>query len=94
MNTSLNTKPPTDKCNGTTAKSKETVNSTNYNSQTMKEKKKLSSSSATVNEARSTVQSAISHNPVLLNLFGGRKDEQKQKQTEKEKRDALFTRNC
>lgn len=51
-------------------------------------------SSSAVNAARSTVQSAISHNPVLLNLFGVGKDGKRQKTTEKEKKDALFTRNC
>ena len=44
-----------------------------------------------VDEARSTVNSAVRQNPVLFNLFGAG---QKKIQTEKEKADALFTRNC
>ena len=45
-----------------------------------------------VDEARSTVQSAVAHNPVLSNLFGT--DKKKNGQSEKEKRVNLFTRNC
>ncbi len=41
-------------------------------------------------EARNTVRSAVESNPVLSNLFG----KNKSSATEKEKRDALFTRNC
>jgi hypothetical protein len=79
------------------AKTNEPITHTYNNARTINEKKKKSSSSsssAAVNEARSAVQSAISHNPVLLNLFGAGKDEKKQNATEKEKRDLLFTRNC
>mmetsp|Transcript_12573 Transcript_12573/g.30694 ORF Transcript_12573/g.30694 Transcript_12573/m.30694 type:complete len:368 (+) Transcript_12573:44-1147(+) len=44
-----------------------------------------------VDEARSTVKSAVAQNPVLSNLFGaGKKDDR----TEKKKREDLFTRNC
>ncbi|KAL3764021.1 hypothetical protein ACHAW5_005105 [Stephanodiscus triporus] len=45
-------------------------------------------------EARSTVMTAMAHNPVLSDLFGGGKEEGRNNRTEKEKRDALFTRNC
>jgi hypothetical protein len=89
--TSLDMKPASEKCNDTGTKGKKRDN-TNYNIRTSNEQKSSSSSSAA--EARSTVQSAISHNPVLLNLFGSGKDDKKQHATEKEKRDALFTRNC
>ena len=41
-------------------------------------------------EARNTVRSAVESNPVLSNLFG----KNKSSATEKERRDALFTRNC
>ncbi|KAL7538280.1 hypothetical protein ACHAXR_008445 [Thalassiosira sp. AJA248-18] len=44
-----------------------------------------------VDEARSTVRSAVAQNPVLSNLFGTGK---KRQQTEKEKSIHLFTRNC
>jgi len=44
-------------------------------------------------EARSAVRSAVAHNPVLSNLFGTDKKNKKEL-TEKQKRDALFTRNC
>ncbi|KAL7529456.1 hypothetical protein ACHAWF_002982 [Thalassiosira exigua] len=43
-------------------------------------------------EARHTIQSAVAHNPVLSDLFGAKK--KKGPMSEKEKRDALFTRNC
>ena len=41
-------------------------------------------------EARNTVRSAVESNPVLSNLFG----KNKSCATEKERRDALFTRDC
>ena len=41
-------------------------------------------------EARNTVRSAVESNPVLSNLFG----KNKSSVTEKERRDALFTRDC
>ena len=44
-----------------------------------------------VDEARSTVQTAVSQSSVLSNLFGKGK---KKPQTEKEKAETLFTRNC
>ncbi len=92
MITSLEMKPASAKCNdtGTNTKKRDIAS---YNFQTSHEQKS-SSSSSVVNAARSTVQSAISQNPVLLNLFGSGKDDKKQQATEKEKRDALFTRNC
>ena len=45
-----------------------------------------------VDEARSTVISAMAHNPVLSDLFSGGKE--KKEQNEKEKAITLFTRNC
>ena len=45
-----------------------------------------------VDEARLTVISAMAHNPVLSDLFGGGKE--KKEQNEKEKAITLFTRNC
>eukprot|EP00984_Skeletonema_dohrnii_P008259 scaffold3033_cov119-Skeletonema_dohrnii-CCMP3373.AAC.3 len=42
-------------------------------------------------EARSNIQTKVANNSVLSSLFGGAG---KKNQTEKEKRDALFTRNC
>jgi hypothetical protein len=84
-------KPSSAKTNDKNSLTKDMGNK-HSNTRTINEKKK--SSSAEVNEARSAVQSAISHNPVLLNLFGAGKDEKKQNPTEKEKRDLLFTRNC
>mmetsp|Transcript_12013 Transcript_12013/g.17933 ORF Transcript_12013/g.17933 Transcript_12013/m.17933 type:complete len:353 (-) Transcript_12013:28-1086(-) len=42
-------------------------------------------------EARSNIQTKVANNSVLSSLFGGAG---KKIQTEKEKRDALFTRNC
>lgn len=45
-----------------------------------------------VDEARSNVISALAHNPVLSDLFGGGKE--KKEQNEKEKAITLFTRNC
>ena len=45
-----------------------------------------------VDEARSTVQSSITQNAVLSNLFGT--DKVKSNKTEDEKRRELFTRNC
>lgn len=87
-------KPSSAKTNDKNSLTKDMGNK-HSNTRTINEKKKSStSSSAAVNEARSAVQSAISHNPVLLNLFGAGKDEKKQNPTEKEKRDLLFTRNC
>ena len=44
-----------------------------------------------VDEARSTVISAMAHNPVLSDLFGGGKE--RKEQNEKEKANTLFTRN-
>jgi len=41
-------------------------------------------------EARSSVHSAVAHSSVLSSLFGAGKKQQ----SEKEKRDGLFTRNC
>lgn len=43
-----------------------------------------------VNEARSNVISAMAHNPVLSDLFGGAKEKKEQN----EKAISLFTRNC
>jgi hypothetical protein len=54
-----------------------------------KQSNKSSSIPTAAQEARSTVQSAVESNPVLSNLFGSKK-----KSSEKERRDALFTRNC
>lgn len=87
VNTVSDLKHPSARSNDT-GRSRDNAN----NARPINEVKK--SSSSAVNEARSTVQSAISHNPVLLNLFGVGKDEKRQKTTEKEKKDALFTRNC
>jgi hypothetical protein len=53
------------------------------------QQQKISATSTAVQEARHAVQSAVQSNPILSNLFGGNK-----KTTEKERRDALFTRNC
>eukprot|EP00986_Skeletonema_menzelii_P020544 scaffold31586_cov160-Skeletonema_menzelii.AAC.3 len=47
--------------------------------------------SSLVDEARSNIQTKVAQNPVLSSLFGGAG---KKNQSEKEKRDALFTRNC
>jgi len=55
-------------------------------------KKSLSSTvkaTSAAQEARSAVRSAVESNPVLSNLFGSKKNS-----SEKERRDALFTRNC
>ncbi|KAL3786944.1 hypothetical protein ACHAWO_013783 [Cyclotella atomus] len=49
---------------------------------------KISTAPTAAQEARHAVQSAVQSNPILSNLFGGNK-----KTTEKERRDALFTRN-
>lgn len=45
--------------------------------------------SSVADEARANIQMKVGQNPVLSSLFGGKKN-----QSEKEKRDALFTRNC
>ena len=56
--------------------------STHHNHQSKK--------SSVAEEARSTVEVRVSQNPVLSTLFStGKKN-----QSEKEKSDALFTRNC
>ncbi len=47
--------------------------------------------SSVADEARSNIQTKVAHNPVLSSLFGAAG---KKNQSEKEKRDALFTRNC
>ena len=53
------------------------------------QKSNASSIPSVAQEARSAVQSAVESNPVLSNLFGSKKNA-----SEKERRDALFTRNC
>lgn len=55
----------------------------------IQQSKTASSIPTAAQEARSVVQSAVESNPVLSNLFGTKK-----KSSEKERRDALFTRNC
>ena len=45
-----------------------------------------------MDEARSTVQSAVAQSAALSNLFGT--DKKKKHQSEKEKMNNLFTRNC
>ncbi|KAL3778638.1 hypothetical protein HJC23_001587 [Cyclotella cryptica] len=52
--------------------------------------KVVASTQSAAAEARSTVRSAVESNPVLSTLFGGKKGSA----SEKERRDALFTRNC
>lgn len=53
--------------------------------------KQIKKKSSVADEARSNIQMKVAHNPVLSSLFG---TSGKKHQSEKEKRDALFTRNC
>jgi hypothetical protein len=48
--------------------------------------------SSVADEAKSNIQTKVAQNPVLSSLFGASAG--KKNQSEKEKRDALFTRNC